>query len=149
MHTWDPRKRIFKSSFGRRFIIFGSLVGVISYAAEIWGWKRIPELENVRRRYLMWILGVGFLYTNWYLVRGDNKGGVVSFYRLWLDRFEFWWYDCFLFIIIYHFDGCTVFSMLLGSYIIHPVDPKIHTWQLNLGHTFESFFTNLYMPFFL
>ncbi|EZA53581.1 hypothetical protein X777_06937 [Ooceraea biroi] len=46
-------KRMFKGDWGKRIWLFDRLVwSVISYRAEVWGWKEREEVERLQERYL-------------------------------------------------------------------------------------------------
>jgi hypothetical protein len=57
--VWGIGERKWEGEFGRRMMIFESMVqSVLMYGAEIWGWKEQEEVERVQEKYLRWVLGV-------------------------------------------------------------------------------------------
>ncbi|TGZ53811.1 hypothetical protein DBV15_10472 [Temnothorax longispinosus] len=57
--TWNLGERKFANNWGRRRMLFDSLVGsVMVYGAEVWGWLEHSNVEGVEARYLRWSLGL-------------------------------------------------------------------------------------------
>jgi hypothetical protein len=71
--VWGIGERMWGGEFGRRMMMFESMVGsVLMYGAEIWGWKEREEVERVQEKYLRWVLGVD-RETPGYIVREECK----------------------------------------------------------------------------
>lgn len=50
-------ERKLKDSWRLRMLLFDSLIsGIITYGAEIWGWKGFTEIERIQDRYIKWTL---------------------------------------------------------------------------------------------
>ena len=59
--VWGLGERKFKGDFRKRKMIFNYLVkSVMSYAAEIWGWREQKELEKIQMDYMRWVLKLDF-----------------------------------------------------------------------------------------
>ena len=57
--VWGLGERLLGENWEGRMKLFEVLVRrVMSYGAEIWGWKEREELERVQERYLRWCLKV-------------------------------------------------------------------------------------------
>jgi hypothetical protein len=70
--VWGIGERMWGGEFGRRMMMFESMVeSVLMYGAEIWGWKE-QEVERVQEKYLRWVLGVD-RETPGYIVREECK----------------------------------------------------------------------------
>ncbi|XP_077255453.1 uncharacterized protein LOC143893678 [Temnothorax americanus] len=67
--VWGIGKRRFGKDWGKRLWLFDRLVWtVLSYGAEIWGWREREGIERMEERYIRWVLGAD-VRTPWYLVR--------------------------------------------------------------------------------
>ena len=54
---WSLNKRKFKEDRKRRMKLFDTLVrSVITYGAEIWGYKEWKEIEKIQDKYINWTL---------------------------------------------------------------------------------------------
>lgn len=57
--VWGIGKRLFRKDWRRRVGPFDRLVWtVMSYGAEIWGWKERKEVEALQERFLRWTMEV-------------------------------------------------------------------------------------------
>lgn len=69
--VWGIGKRKFRKDWARRMWLFDRLVWtVVSYGAEMWGWKEREEVERLQDRYMKWIMGVRRC-TPGYMVREE------------------------------------------------------------------------------
>ncbi|XP_024875959.1 trichohyalin-like, partial [Temnothorax curvispinosus] len=69
--VWGIGKRRFGKDWGKRLWLFDRLVWtVLSYGAEIWGWREREGIERMEERYIRWVLGAN-VRTPWYLVREE------------------------------------------------------------------------------
>ena len=54
---WSLGERKFRDDWRKRIKLFDALVkSVISYGAEIWGWREWKELEKIQEKYIKWTL---------------------------------------------------------------------------------------------
>lgn len=52
-------ERKFREDFGKRMMMFRySVLGVIMYGAEVWGWSEREDLERIQKRYVKWSLNL-------------------------------------------------------------------------------------------
>lgn len=57
--VWDLRKRRFGKDWERRLWLYDKLIWtLLSYGAEIWGWKEREKVERMKERCLRWLLGM-------------------------------------------------------------------------------------------
>jgi len=57
--VWRIGKRRFRRDIGKRLWLFDRLVWtVLSYDVEIWGWEEREGIEEVKERYIRWMLGI-------------------------------------------------------------------------------------------
>ena len=71
--VWRIGERKFRYDFKRRIMMYDSLIKtMLTYGAEIWGWKEYEEVEKVQEKYLKWILGLD-KETPGYIVREETK----------------------------------------------------------------------------
>ncbi|KMQ88327.1 hypothetical protein RF55_12211 [Lasius niger] len=71
--VWSIGKRKFGKDIRKRTWLFDALFWmVLSYGAEIWGWKERAKVEKVEERFLKWLLGVD-RRTPGYMVREELK----------------------------------------------------------------------------
>ncbi|XP_024883827.1 uncharacterized protein LOC112462336 [Temnothorax curvispinosus] len=69
--VWGIGKRRFGKDWGKRLWLFDRLVWtVLSYGAEIWGWREREGIERMEERYIRWVLGAD-VRTPWYLMREE------------------------------------------------------------------------------
>ncbi|KAJ3631291.1 hypothetical protein MTP99_012429 [Tenebrio molitor] len=48
-----------REKVGRRMVMFESMIeSILTYGADIWGWKEQEEVEKVQEKYLRGVLGV-------------------------------------------------------------------------------------------
>lgn len=67
--TWSIGERIFRDNFSRRMKAFDSLVGSVAlYGAEVWGWQEEGRLDEIKRRYVKWILKLDRNTPNYMLI---------------------------------------------------------------------------------
>lgn len=63
------RERIFKESYLRRMKMFEALVESTGLSgAEIWGWRKEERLNEIKRKYMKWILGLERATPNYILI---------------------------------------------------------------------------------
>ncbi|XP_024884387.1 uncharacterized protein LOC112462700 [Temnothorax curvispinosus] len=71
--TWILGERKFANDWGRRMMLFDSLVdSMLVYGAEVWGWLEHGNVEGVEARYLRWSLGLERSTTG-YVVLEETK----------------------------------------------------------------------------
>ncbi|KAL7306279.1 hypothetical protein TKK_0001712 [Trichogramma kaykai] len=82
--TWDLGERRCKEDFRRRMLLFNYLMqSVMSYGAELWGWKEWRKLEKVQMDYIRWILGIDFCTPRYIIVR---ETGRIKMQRKWTKK---------------------------------------------------------------
>ncbi|XP_043465341.1 uncharacterized protein LOC122500467 [Leptopilina heterotoma] len=87
--VWGIGERRFKDDWKRRVWLFDVLIwSIVSYGAEVWGWKEEKKVESMHERLLRWVMGVS-MYCPGYMLREElerEKMVVRQRKRAW--RFE-------------------------------------------------------------
>lgn len=71
---WSIGNQKFENNFNLRYTLFRAIVkAIITYGAEIWGWKEVNDLEVLQTKYIRWVLKLDSKTPNYITLTETNK----------------------------------------------------------------------------